>query len=228
MNDKLDNSLLDYYSNINVYSLNEAIKRSNKILKELIRYCKKKYKQEIEEFDKQRNEYNKKIKSTVDKIMKELNELMKNIPIKKKTELIPASSYSANMNLPYESDVDIIIGIEDMTEDDLLKMISYFSQNGFTYEEKRGTNNVANIHYVLSRKINDIEIEIKLRDANKTRPVILLHKKIDNKIDKDTKKVVTYIKNIYKKSENKKLYNSFKAMWYTAMFKGIKNAFILM
>jgi len=225
--DKINDELLKYYDSINKLSFNEAVKKSNEILKKLIKYCEKKYKKEIDDFDKERNKYNKKIKPVVNKIMKDLSELIKKAPISKKIDIIPASSYSANMNLPYESDVDVILAIKDLDEDDLLKMISYLSSNGFTYEEKRGTNNLANVHYVLSKKVNGIENEVKIRDATKTKPVILLHKKIDNKINKKMKKIVTYIKYLYKKNDNKKLYSSFKAMWYTALFKGIKNAFIL-
>jgi hypothetical protein len=220
----MDNKILDYYNNINKYSIDEAVKKSNEILDQLFQYGKETFPKEIEKFDEERNNYNKKLKLIHKKVIKELKDLSKKSEIKFK--VTPASSFSANMNLPNESDMDFIISVKNLTDEDLYKLISYFSNYGYTYHETRRKDDVNNIHYVLHKMKDGIEIEIKIRDSDKTKSILEVHNKIDNKLDKNKKKILTYLKFIYK-NKNQKLYNAFKSIFYTSMFNGIKNALII-
>jgi len=220
----MEQIILDYYKDIDKYTIDEAIKKSVKILNLLIEYGTKTFMKEIEEFDKKRNSYNKKLKPIHNKIIKELKNLNKKSKIK--FHITPASSFSANMNLPHESDMDFIITVDKLSNEDLYKLISYFSQNGYEYHETRRKDDPNNIHYVLQKIKNGIEIEIKIRDSDKTISLLEVHNKIDNKLKKDKKKVLTYLKFIYK-NKDAKLYNAFKSIFYTSMFEGVKNAIII-
>ena len=132
-------------------------------------------------------------------------------------QVIPASSFSASMNLIHESDIDFNVIINKYKLEDLepeLKKI------GFIYNETRNKDN-DNIHRVYQKFVKnneeEIEIEFKLRENSKYYLETLgkVHDFLDNKLSTQNKKIITFIKLKLKElKDNKEYYNSFKVFYY--------------
>jgi len=204
-----------------------AIKQSEMLLNDMIRAVSR-YEKQINEFDKERKKYNRKIKPIPVKVFNEIKSLIKDksCPIEtSRLKVYSTSSYSANMNLPNDSDLDFTLTVKDMNDETLYHLISYFSKHGFTYYESRNTYDPRNIHYVMTKVEKTFGIELKIRDEDKSKSVIALHQKIDNKISLKRKKICVFIKYLIMNYGSKELYKAFKTIFYTSSFKGIKNNF---
>jgi hypothetical protein len=105
-----------------------------------------------------------------------------------------ASSYSAKMNLIGESDIDYFILFKPLTTEKIIRISQLLERYNFKFDKARNLDKVDNVYYIYSQIIDDIEVEVKVRDLYYSRSVVALHDYIDNKLDKDTKILLTYAK----------------------------------
>jgi hypothetical protein len=213
--------LIDYYHHMRADP--KLSKDPDKLLSSMAKAAKR-YKKEIDALDKQRKIHNKKLKLIFDTALKELQQIIKTCNVVD-SYIIPASSYSANMNLPVESDFDFILAVKRLDESKLFKLTSCFSLYGYKFPEVRNSDDPRNVHYVLSKIIDNVEIELKIRDYDKSSPVIKLHQKIDKHLSYEKKKIYVFIKFLLKFLGNKESYSAFKTVFYNALFAGIKGRF---
>ena len=135
------------------------------------------------------------------------------------------------MNLIGESDIDYFILFKPLTHERLINISQLLEKYNFKFDKIMNKEKVNNIYYVYNRIIDDIEVEIKVRDIFYTKSVIQLHNFIDNKLDKNTKILLTYAKHLLKlKSKEDKSfrgYGLFKTIFYNYCFKDIDDSFYI-
>lgn len=156
---------------------------------------------------KKRKPEDKKLKIIQEKIRKETINFL---GIK---DIIPVSSFTAGTNLIGISDLDYAVLVDEINENILLKYSNLFGMNGYVFKEIRQPNAIG-VHYVFEKYIDNVEIEMKLRDKKYFLSTINpMHLYIDKKISKKDKETITWIKyNLKEKS--KEGYKAFKALYY--------------
>ena len=187
----------------NIKSNNEKRVLSIEVMYELIRYCMK-YEKEAFKYVSDRD---KKSKKKMNKIQKDVLAEVKSI-IPKDWEITPSSSFSANIYLMNDSDIDFTILINNMDKNIQLKDIEVMmNKNGYYFREEKSKGNKDH-YYVFEPqdgtgkmiKKDDIEIELKFRDKEAAKRIMAIHQYIDRK---DTeldhfKPYITYLKYILK------------------------------
>jgi len=148
-----------------------------------------------------------------------------------KGDLRQASSYSAKMDLIGDTDLDMIYAVKNLTEEKLLTIATELGKIGFKYIERRGAEG-PNKRWMFNKYINNVEIDLGVRDYNLALPVLNLHKKIDNKLEKRDKELITFgkykLKNLSKTNPKfRTAYADFKYLFYQAMFSSVKNSYMM-
>ncbi len=191
---------------------------------------------DAEDYYKRRDEYSRKVVDPVnDKVKKIIDEIKKQYQEKFPNEKIftnqVASSYSAEMNLIGESDIDYFYLFDGITEEILINISQIFARYGFMFERIGGGKIRENMYYIFNTHVDDIEVDFKVRDVNHSKAVLDLHSFIDNKLDKDLKILFTYakyqLKLKAKMDKEFKGYNLFKTIFYNYCFKDIDSAFLI-
>ena len=104
------------------------------------------------------------------------------------------SSYSAKTNLLETSDIDIGILVDHMDEKNSTMIGDILISRGYKYTK------FINEYYCYNRWIQFdsngpmIEFEIKIRDREKSKQMILLHDYMDNHCEEKQKMIFTYLK----------------------------------
>ena len=194
--------------------------------------------EEAEQFYKEREEYsnkivdpvNEKVKIMVENIKADYQQLYDEATVEEITSTV-ASSYSAKMNLIGESDIDYFILLKPMTIEKVIQLSILFGKYNFKFEKIGNKNDPKNMYYIFNQHIDNVEVELKVRDLDNSSAVIALHDYIDNKLDQDLKILMTYAKNQLKlkakEDKSFKGYNMFKTIFYNYCFKDIEDAFFL-
>ena len=117
-----------------------------------------------------------------------------------------------------DSDIDITISVKNSKEQEEvgkeLLFIGYKLTN--IYDENEGSNMKWHSYH---NYINNIEIEIKVRDKIIVKRVLIAHKGIMNDLTPLQKLKVSYIKSILSQGDVR-TYKNFKYILYGAMFNG--------
>lgn len=124
------------------------------------------------------------------------------------------SSYGANMHLDnVKSDIDFGILIGNMTKDKVEIYGQILINNGYQFHKM-----IYN-YYVYTKQINGIDIEVKVRDLEKSIEVVRLHNHLDS-LPVETQQLLTWAKYIVQNDEL--LYNKLKKIIYSAYHTEIK------
>lgn len=192
-------------------------------------------KEDAEKYYEKRQEYSNK---TVDPVNEKVKIMIQNIKDEyqklydEEITSTVASSYSANMNLIGESDIDYFILFKPMTIEKVIKISTIFGKYNFKFEKIGNKNDSVNMYYIFNQFIDNIEVELKVRDLDNSTAVIALHDYTDNKLDQDLKILMTYakyqLKLKAKEDKSFKGYNMFKTLFYNYCFKDIEDAFFLL
>lgn len=178
-----------------------------------------KYRDDAKSYYLYRTKFDKKYKYIQNNVIKQLNENFinfKNITY----DIIPASSFSAKTNLVPESDIDLVITINKLTNDRVILISNILGLSGFTFLGIKNQNDPKIRYWTFQKYIEDIEIELKLTDFNNFKDTIKIHNYLDNILNKNDKILITYLKYLIK--DNKILYNKFKLIYYTSAAHNIK------
>ena len=192
-------------------------------------------KEDAEKYYEKRQEYSNK---TVDPVNEKVKIMIQNIKDEyqklydEEITSTVASSYSANMNLIGESDIDYFILFKPMTIEKVIKISTIFGKYNFKFEKIGNKNDSVNMYYIFNQFIDNIEVELKVRDLDNSTAVIALHDYTDNKLDQDLKILMTFakyqLKLKAKEDKSFKGYNMFKTLFYNYCFKDIEDAFFLL
>ena len=233
---ELNTELENIYNNTNFKnnSINDEITSLvNRFNSTVIPLLKDKL-EDAEKYYKEREEYSKKkvdpVNEQVKNIMKKMKEEYKELFNDEYTYSV-ASSYSAKMNLIGESDIDYFILFKPLTTEKLIRMSQLLERYNFKFDKVRNLDKVDNVYYVYNQIIDDIEVEVKVRDLYYSRSVVALHDYIDNKLEERVKILLTYAKYQLKlKSKQDKSfrgYDYFKTLFYNYCFKDINDSFYI-
>jgi hypothetical protein len=194
--------------------------------------------EEAEEYYKEREEYsnkivdpvNEKAKIMVEDIKRDYQQLYDEATVEEITSTV-ASSYSAKMNLIGESDIDYFILLKPMTIEKVIQLSILFGKYNFKFEKIGNKNDPKNMYYIFNQHIDNVEVELKVRDLDNSSAVVGLHDYLDNKLDQHLKILMTYakyqLKLKAKEDKSFKGYNILKTLIYNYCFKDIKDAFFL-
>lgn len=178
-------------------------KEFNKILNNVTKLEKTNIKKYIEKRNKQ-NKRLEKIQSSTKKCIEKI------LPT---STVFPASSFSAKTNLVGESDIDFNVLFDKLNINDLINISNICGANGFEFTEVRSSHDKG-IHYVFQKFIDNVEIELKVREkAYYMKVHNKMHNYLDNIMSKEDKDTITWIKHNLKKM-SKKVYSDFKALYY--------------
>lgn len=126
-------------------------------------------------------------------------------------KIIPSSSFSSDMFLAGESDLDFTITILKMDASKLDQVVKILTDNGYKFESEKCAGKPDH-YYVYQKMIDGIEIEVKIRDHEPCVKIIKLHIFIDNSYSPEDKKPLTYLKKITK--HDKEAYSKLKYLIY--------------
>ena len=80
--------------------------------------------------------------------------------------------------------------------------LNYFlGKYNFKFEKIGNKNDSKNMYYIFNQHIDNIEVELKVRDLDNSNAVRALHDYIDNKLDQNLKILMTYAKNQLKRQQ---------------------------
>jgi hypothetical protein len=178
-------------------------KEFNKILSNVSKLEKTNIKKYIEK----RNKQNKKLEKIQLSTKKFIEKLLPDAIV------LPASSFSAKTNLVGESDIDFNVLFDKLNINDLIKISNICGANGFEFTEIRSIHDKG-IHYVFQKFIDNVEIELKVREKEYYMKIHnKMHNYLDNIMSTENKNTITWIKHNLKKI-SKKTYSDFKAIYY--------------
>ncbi len=209
-----------FHSQNNNYTTKERLKGIADGYKNIIDIAKNNYKEEAHKYYKKRTSEDKKITKIQKEEIKNIKKCLKKLDF----EIMPASSFSAKVNVIGESDIDFLVKIKDMYNniknnklDDLIEISNRLGKCGYKFSEVNAREDPIGTYYVFSKINNGIEIEVKVRDYDGCRFISELHNYVDNKLDLESKIYTTYIKQFFKLPENKSKYKEeywkFKAIY---------------
>jgi hypothetical protein len=168
----------------------------------------------IKAYIKEREPINKKLKKIEQKCLKQFQEMLDE-------KVYSASSFSAGTNLIGESDLDFNVPLmEKNPMDRLVELATICGEHGYEYEGIFSPDNPG-IWYAFQNTIQGVEIEIKIRIHGEHFMKVhhKMHDYLDNKVSKDIKDAVTWIKYNFKMMakkdpSKKKYYSDFKGVYY--------------
>jgi len=158
----------------------------------LINECIENHYNDAHKYIQNRNKVKPKLLQIQEKVMNKITPTLPNDWI-----MIPSSSFSSDTFLEKDSDIDFTITISNMTINDVSSATSILESNGFKFKEEKCPGKKDN-YYVFSAYIDDIEIEIKVRDRHNAKRILIIHDYIDNKYDNKMKPYITYLKYLLK------------------------------
>ena len=170
----------------NTLSIKEKLNLINIVNQRLIDYSKQHFTTIAYEYYYQMRKFDDYLQSICDKVVNEIKTAYPSI------EIIPTSSFTAHTNIDL-SDLDFTVLIDDASEniENDLKHIGY----EFDKIIKFGT---PEMYTTYTKKIDEIEIELKLRSKTASQYIISLHKYNDNELQLTDKIHITYIKHLLK------------------------------
>lgn len=203
---EINNIYNKFHSKNTQYSTKERLEGISNGYEKIINIGKTHFKNEAELYFNKRKHSDVKIEKIQKKVLKRIKKCFNGL----KYDIIPASSFSAKVNVIGESDLDFMVTIKNMYNnifsnnlDDIVKFSNRLGQCGYVFHEIKSKEDPTATYYVFQKKIDGIEIEVKVRDLDGSIFVANLHNYTDNTLDEESKIYTTYIKQYFKLPENK-------------------------
>lgn len=165
-----------------------------------------KYTTEADLYWTKRNEACKHLASVKDSVELELSTLLPEFSV------VLMSSYGAKMHLTDNSDIDFGILVESLTDDVALNCRIRLESVGYKF------NSVINNYYSHTKFVDQVEIEVKVRDKQMSMQIVKLHECLDS-LDVHTQKLLTYAKS--QTINDPPTYKLLKSMIYSAYYTKI-------
>lgn len=177
---------------------------------------------EAKRYYEKRKEKNKKIEKIVEDEISKINKDLKEVDFNYK--LIRMSSYPY-FNLVEDSDVDYGLMIKNNNPVKTFRATLILIKNEYI-PFKITCSKAKPESYTLrfSKKVKNVEIEIKIRDYDGSKSIVKLHEKMD-KSDRNKQMLITYGKKIMRK--NNKAYMALKGLIYNYYFYGVKDNYFM-
>lgn len=192
---------------------NPTIKQSqelaHKFIQDIIQKARADFGSEIDEFITQRDKSHKAIMSTTQQeVSSFLSASLVGLPFVK--VIAPASSFSFDLYLPGESDLDFVVTILNINKEKLAKVAKILQDNGYAFESEHLKGKPDSYH-VYQHNINGIEIEVKVRDHEHCARILKISAFLET-YPVESKKPLTYLKKLMKSDKN--TYSKLKYLIY--------------
>lgn len=140
-------------------------------------------------------------------------------------DVISASSFSADMNLSHESDIDFFLSIDDkQPPETVIKLSNALAGLSLAYKKFIYNDELRNYHSfetIIKEGKLEVEIEAKVNFNKFIKSNLILHEYIDTRLPSDFKILFTYGKLMLLK--HPKQYQRLKMIFYTYVCRQIKN-----
>ena len=176
---------------------------------QIIDICKLKFIDESMELYKLRNELDEKLMKIQTFAIQEIVQMFSDIKFKN-LNIQPASSFSSRTNLPKESDIDIVFSLDNFFSENI-KINKILCLHGYKFKQIMCLKSPEEYH-VFGKFIDDIEIEVKVRERTPCTYILEIHKYMDNIFPSDMKPFITYLK--FLTQYDKQLYKNLKYIIY--------------
>jgi len=221
----INNTYNVYHSKKENLSVNERLKGINDAYLSLINLGKENFSDEATKYYRTRQKINKKLLKIQNKALKEINKCLKDVI---DYYIIPASSFSSKVHLIGDSDIDLMIRIKNISINDIVKITNKLGNCGYIFKSI-GTPDDENLRYFIHSKIiNNIEIEVKVRDYEGADFIAKLHEYLDNHLTIPQQIFTTYIKYLMKNNNKKEEYWKFKLIYNEYGLYKINSASLIM
>jgi hypothetical protein len=195
------------------------------------------FRKEAIKYREQRDENNKKLFTLMAKQYKSISREIRHLDFARVKIM---SSINAKLNLADgDSDIDFGIIIKGLNNGDAkcidldkyTHVAQILIQNGFKFIKTFNAHDIFNQYFSFEQDIDGVEFELKIRDYNASKPILALHKFLDNELTDDQITMLTYakflFKNLDKKNPSHESYGKFKSILFNWAFSGIEGAFKL-
>lgn len=185
------------------------------------------FRDEAKIYMSKRDDYNNKIKNNVNSILSQLRKQISNIQFN--IDVVVMSSYQARLNLINDSDLDIGLLVKDLDDNKLSVVSQYLLKNGYKFIKTVNPLNIKNCYHSFEKNIDNIEVEVKVRDMNYSKIIVNLHDFLDNNLNEEERALFTFAKYKLKNLNDRKGYNYLKKLIYEYGFSctDIDNGFLL-
>lgn len=167
---------------------------------------------EANEYLLKRDNENCKIKKDVEHILQCLKILM--LDIQFDNNVIIMSSYQARLNLINDFDIDIGILVKNLDNSKFSVLYHYLENNGYKFIKTINPTSIKNCYHSFQKNINNIEVEVKVRDMDYCKIIVDLHNYLDNNLSEEERSLFTYAKYKLKNLEDISGYKCFKKLIY--------------
>jgi hypothetical protein len=150
----------------------------------------------------------------------------------------PMSSICARLNLINESDIDIGLLVTNLDQSDgtidpftYANISAMLESHGFLFDHSFNKDVPSNRYFSFIKFIDGAEVEVKVRDHEKSNVVLELHEYLDTRLTNEQITLYTYGKYLFKQldktDDSHRSYGKFKKMIYESAFSHIKGGFVL-
>lgn len=221
-------SIVSNQSEINETS--EKLKHMAKSFNDILIPALECYSKNAKEYILIRDENNVKLFSLLSNVIKQLENVFSMYDL----IVRPMSSICAKLNLINESDIDVGILVKNLNIDSENLDIKLFEsikvlleQNGFIFDHIFNENVPSNRYYSFVKYVDDVEIEVKVRDYDTSLIILQLHEKLNNNFTEKEIQLLTYAKYLMKQHSDKTAYQNLKKIIYESVFSQIEGGFLL-
>ena len=189
----------------------ESRKKTNKLA---IKYINENFSRMIEllkSYEKEATEYMEKRDTANEKVYQVAMDVFEQLQQWKKEPVVQVkimSSVMSKTNLLGESDIDFGILLNNF--DKLEQVIDGLEKLKFVKTRDHNSQKPEHTYTSLEKKVDGVEIELKIRNINFIKNIIKLHDILDNDLSTAEQKYITYGKFLLK--QNKKVYTRFKCL----------------
>lgn len=189
-------------------------------------------KQRADKYFQERKVYNLKMMDVGNKMVSKLQDLSKEHGLN--AEFRMTSSLNADVNLVGDSDIDISMLVDGCTFEVAVEISKYLAKLQFVYRKFVNPVQPLNCYYSFTMIENEVEFEVKLRDAKSSQKVIQLHEHIETKLQYWERAAITYGKLVFKELSKKSTtldtekyaFILFKKLVYDMYFAEIEGCFL--
>lgn len=182
------------------------------------------------EYVKKRDVKNEELKTYRDNYQSILSKMAERMTkfLGKEVKSRSASSFDARIHLLGESDLDFAVMVENFDPNkDLWPIANCLGVLQLEYQETRNKHDRTHLHYVFSKMIGDVEIEVKVRDKRGFELALPCHEYLEG-LTEEKKVILTYGKYLLKVvAKDKIAYNAIKMIAYYAGQHGQESPILL-
>ena len=203
------------YLKLKRHSIQKRYQILSKEFEKILRFVEEHFYNAAKEYYKKRSKNDQRLQKIQTNAIKSIKACLKVRCIEKHNidfEIKPVSSFSGRLHLIGESDLDIAVFLKNVNETNAVCVGNALGRCNYVLNDIRNAHDRKLIHWVYQKYVNNVEIEVKVRDGDGFKEFLKMHDYIDHKMPKKAKVLTTYGKFLLK--NDKEAYSKFKMLYY--------------